>query len=161
MKPMFFAAALAALTAPAFATSDNASGSPIEFGQPYARSSNPQVGAAFMELVNTGDADCTLTEVRADISERVELHTHREDSDGVVRMLPVEEPIIIPAGGSHWLERGADHVMFIGLHKPLEQGETFMAEFDFGDCGTEPVELAVDNDFAPERAGDAPAHGGH
>lgn len=153
MKPIFLAAVLAALAAPAFAH-DTA----LELGEPYARSSNPQVGAAFMAITNTGDVACTLTEARAEISERVELHTHREDTDGVVRMLPVEEPITIAAGETHMLERGADHIMFLGLHEPLEQGDTFEVVLDFGDCGQEHLELTVDNDFAPTGATGAAHH---
>ncbi|MRX49418.1 copper chaperone PCu(A)C [Paracoccus sp. S-4012] len=110
----------------------------------YVRSANPMTGAAFMVIENRGAQDCTLTGATGDASERIELHTHRE-VDGVMQMVHVEEGLTIPAGGSRTLERGGDHIMFMGLAQPLAQGDTVALTLDFGACGTLAVEIPVDN----------------
>ena len=113
---------LAALIAPAlFPLAALADG--IEVHDPFALISPAgQSGAAFMRIENTGPADDRLIAARADIAERVELHTHLIDDIGTMRMMEVEDGFPIPAGGTHLLERGADHVMFLGLREVPEQG---------------------------------------
>lgn len=129
----------------------------------YARSANPQSGAAFMTISNPGTTDCTLVAATGDAAERIELHTHLEEA-GVMKMARDEDGFVIPAGGSHALERGADHVMLLGLSQPLADGDVVSLTLDFGDCGTTTVEVPVDNARQPDAApamdhGDGAAHG--
>lgn len=124
----------------------------VDVQDPYARSANPVTGAAFMVFSNHRDVDCTLVGVASDVAERVELHTHRE-VDGVMKMVEVEEGFPIPAYGTHALARGGDHVMFLGLRQPLNDGDTIAITLDFGDCGTEEVQVPVDNQRSPMHGG--------
>lgn len=117
----------------------------------YARSANPVTGAAFMVLSNHRDVDCSLVGVASDVAERVELHTNRE-VDGVMKMIRIEEPIEIAPYASHALQRGGDHVMFMGVKQPLKDGDMIPLTLDFGDCGTETVEVPVDNQRMPQPA---------
>lgn len=84
---------------------------------PMARS-----GAAFMILHNHGGPDDRLIAARSDVAARVELHTH-EERDGVMRMIEVTEGFPLPSEGEHVLERGGDHVMFLGLERSLADGD--------------------------------------
>lgn len=120
----------------------------------YIRSANPMTGAAFMVLENHREVPCTLTAVTSDVAERIELHTH-EEQDGIMRMRRLETGIEVPAGETASLDRGGDHVMLLGLTRPLADGDTVTLALDFGTCGTEEVEAVVDN----QRAGDD--HGAH
>ncbi len=122
----------------------------------YARSANPKTGAIFMALQNHGDAACTLIAVSSDVAERVELHTHQE-VDGVMKMVEVEGGISLPAGEGHMLKRGSDHVMLMGLHEPLAQGDNVALTLDFADCGEVELDVAVDNERQAEHA----AHSDH
>lgn len=119
----------------------------------YARGANPKSGAAFMLLENHRKVDCTLQDVASDVAERVELHTSKE-VDGIMKMQPVEGGITIPAEGEHVLKRGGDHVMMMGLKAPLEDDQSITVTLDFGDCGTEEIEVPVDN----QRGADHGAH---
>lgn len=116
----------------------------VDVSDSYARSANPVTGAAFMVLTNHRDVDCRLVGAASDVAERVELHTHRE-VDGVMKMIEVEEGFGITAYGTRNLARGGDHVMFLGLRRPLKDGDVIPLTLDFGDCGTEQVEVPVDN----------------
>lgn len=134
---------LGALTALALTTSAFAE---IEVQDPYARSSNAMAGAAFMTIQNTGDTDDRLVSVTSDAAQRVELHTHMEDADGVMRMIHVEEGFVLPAGGAITMKRGGEHVMFMGLTAPFEQDDVIKVTFQFEQAGDVVVEIPVDQD---------------
>ncbi|MBS0124609.1 copper chaperone PCu(A)C [Thetidibacter halocola] len=139
MKKILLAGAAAlALAVPAMAD--------VTIEDAYARSAMPGApsGAAFMVIANTGAEDDRLVEARSDIAARVELHTHMDMGGGVMKMTEVEEGFVIPAGGSHALARGGDHVMFMGLKQPLVQGEAVTVTLVFEKAGEMVVEIPVD-----------------
>ncbi|WP_171125559.1 MULTISPECIES: copper chaperone PCu(A)C [unclassified Ruegeria] len=122
----------------------------------YARSSgkSAKAGAAFMMIQNSGETDDRLIAAESDVAARVELHTHQVDANGVAKMLHVEEGFVIPAGETHMLKRGGDHVMFMGISAPFEQGATVPVTLVFENAGEIVVDIPVDL----ERKGD---HGSH
>ncbi len=134
------AMAFATLATTAFAESA------IQVDEAYARSSgkHAKAGAAFMMIVNTGEADDRLIGVISDVADRVELHTHKVDENGVAKMIHVEEGFTIPAGQSHMLQRGGDHVMFMGLSQPFEQDATIPVTLIFEQAGEVEIEVPVD-----------------
>jgi copper(I)-binding protein len=97
-----------------------------------------------MVILNTGDIDDRLIAAEADISMRVELHTHVETADGVMQMREVEDGFVVPAGRGRVLQRGGDHVMFMGLKGPMEQGATVPVTLIFENAGAVAVEIPVD-----------------
>lgn len=116
----------------------------ITVDHPYAISAgaSAMAGAAFMVIHNSADADDQLIDARANVSARVELHTHIME-DGVAKMRQVEGGFAIPAGGEHMLQRGADHVMFMGLNAPLVPGEVFDLTLVFRDAGEVVISVPV------------------
>ncbi len=112
----------------------------------YARSSgkSAKAGAAFMMIRNDSGQDDRLVGVTSDVAARVELHTHEVDENGVAKMMHVEEGFAIPAGEVHMLKRGGDHVMFMGLKQPFEQGATVPVTLIFEQAGEVTVEVPVD-----------------
>jgi len=141
------AAAAAALALPAFA------GPEISIHDSFARAAGATAvaGAAFFMIHNSGDEDDRLIGAESDISKRVELHTHIAEGD-VMRMVEVEEGFEVPAGGMHALKRGGDHVMFMGLNRPMEQGDSITVTLVFEKSG--PIEVSIPVDL--ERGEDAP-----
>lgn len=118
----------------------------ITISDAYARASSAMAssGAAFMVIENHGDEDDRLIAASSEAAERVELHTHRETEDGVMQMMEVEEGFAIPARGRHALERGGDHVMFMGLRAPFEHGATVTLTLTFEVAGDQVVDIPVD-----------------
>lgn len=112
----------------------------------YVRSSGPSAvtAAAFMHLRNTGVQDDLLVSARSGAAERVELHTHMENANGVMEMRAVEGGLAVPAGGTRDLARGGDHLMFLGLTGPLVQGESVPIILTFEKAGEIEVDLKVD-----------------
>lgn len=144
LKTLFGAAFAACLTLPVLAGDTT-----IEIMDPYARS-GAQSGAAFFTIMNHAAEDDRLIAATSDVARRVELHTHTEDANGVMRMRELEGGIAVPANGSHALMRGGDHVMFMGLDAPLPQGETVTVTLTFEKAGDVTLEIPVDNDRKPQ-----------
>tara|TARA_B110000908_G_scaffold38047_1_gene45803 strand:+ start:13421 stop:13837 length:417 start_codon:yes stop_codon:yes gene_type:complete len=119
----------------------------------YARSARPNAptGAAFMMLMNTTDTDVKIIGVRSEVAKRVELHTHIDKGEGVMQMTQIEGGISIPAGESHMLKRGGDHVMLMGLNDSLVDGETITITFEFENAGDLIVEIPIDSARKPAK----------
>ncbi|MFP4274681.1 MAG: copper chaperone PCu(A)C [Paracoccaceae bacterium] len=143
-KRLAAAAAVACFALPALAAD-------IVVEDPYARVSTmmSQSGAAFMVIENTGQTDDHLVAVRSDVAAKTELHTHREDDMGVMRMIHVEEGFALPAGGSIEMVRGGRHVMFLGLEQSLEHGDTVEITLEFREAGDVTVTVPVDLERKP------------
>jgi copper(I)-binding protein len=141
-KPLLLSLALAA---PAFA------GGTVQVVEPYARVSTmmSNSGAAFMIIENHGDSEDRLVSAASEVAEKVELHTHKDMGDGVMKMVEVEEGFVIPAHGKHMLERGGDHVMFLGLKQPLAHGDSVTVTLTFEKAGALVVEVPVDLERKP------------
>jgi periplasmic copper chaperone A len=147
LKSILFAGALAAL--PSLATAH------VVIEDAYARASSAmaQSGAVFMSIYNHNDYADVLIGAESDVAERIELHTHVQTAEGVMRMTEVEGGIPLGPDETVLLERGGLHIMLLGLTRPLENGDTFPLRLIFET--SEPVEIEVPVDL--DRM---PAHGG-
>lgn len=156
LKTTFIAAlAAASLALPAFAAN-------ITVKDPYARVSAmmSSSGAAFMVIENAGPDD-RLIGVRSDVAEKTELHTHKEDDMGVMRMIHVEEGFALPAGGHIIMARGGHHVMFLGLTRPLQDGDTVQLTLEFEKAGDVAVTVPVDLQRKPDHGSMGHGRMGH
>ncbi|MEP2717450.1 copper chaperone PCu(A)C [Pseudophaeobacter sp.] len=147
LKSLLFAAAAVV----SFAGVAAADGAKIMVHDQYARVSAKMStsGAAFMQIMNMDTEADQLIEARSDIAKRVELHTHMESGDGVMKMVHVEEGFAIPAEGSHMLQRGGDHVMFMGLNQELKHGDVVPVTLVFKNAGEVAIEIPVDLERKP------------
>lgn len=128
----------------------------IETQHAWARASTGahKTGAAYLTIVNHGDAPDRLVAASAPVAERAELHAHLHE-DGVMRMRRVEGIEVNP-GEPTVLAPGGLHVMLIGLRQPLKPGDHFPLMLRFEKAGEITVEVAV------LKAGDSgPAHATH
>lgn len=132
----------------------------ITVSDAYLRVSRPNApsAAAFMTIANDGTAPDRLISASSDIAERVELHTHAETEDGVMSMQEVPEGFEIPAGGSHALDRGGDHVMFLGLAGRVEPDSRVTLTLHFELAGELTLEIPVESASAHD-AGHGHSHG--
>jgi len=144
-KTILAAVAACAIAVPAFADG-------ITIKDAYVRSSGPsaKTGAAFFVIVNDTDQDDTLVSAKSDIAKRVETHTHIKTADGVMQMRKVEGGFPVAAHGMHALQRGGDHLMFMGLTRPMKQGDTVTVTMTFEKAGDMTVEIPVDLKRMPE-----------
>lgn len=122
---------------------------------PYARVSPAGSGAVFLVIENHSANDDRLVSAASDVADRAEMHTHITDSNGVMQMVEVEEGFEIKGESTRALERGGDHIMLMGLTRPLKDGDTFDLTLTFERGEVITVTVPVDNARKPE------AHGGH
>ncbi|MCB2129986.1 MAG: copper chaperone PCu(A)C [Rhodobacteraceae bacterium] len=104
-----------------------------------------KAGAAFMEITNNGTEDDRLVAARSDAAVKVETHTHKAGADGVMQMIHVAEGFAVPAGESRFLERGGDHLMFMGLTGKPSDGDTVHVTLSFERAGEIELDIPVDN----------------
>jgi hypothetical protein len=152
MNKTLFAAASAAFLA--LASAPMAFAADITIKDAYMRVSGAMAnsGAAFMTIENTGAED-RLIDAHSDLAQKVELHTHLEDANGVMKMVHVEEGFPIAAGETHMLMRGGEHVMFLGLNSVPVQGDMVSLTLTFEKAGDITVEVPVDNERQPAMGG--------
>ncbi|HKK85297.1 MAG TPA: copper chaperone PCu(A)C [Roseovarius sp.] len=126
----------------------------------YARSAamSAKSGAAFMVIHNHGDGDDRLIGAASPAAKVVQLHTHKEDENGVMKMMHVEDGFAVPADGMVTLQRGGHHVMFMGINAPFEQGKMIPLTLTFEQAGEVEIEVPVDLERQP-MSGDSHDHG--
>lgn len=100
-------------------------------------------GAAFLVIENHGDTDDRLLGVASDAAAEVSLHSHTMTAEGIMQMGEIAGGIALPAGQSHALARGGDHVMFMGLTGPVGDRVTLVLDFQHAEDMT--IEIPVDN----------------
>jgi len=153
LKSLLAAAALSSLAS--FALADS---SDLVVVDPYARASTPSSasGAIFLDVVNSGVVPDRLISASTPVAKMTMLHTHREDAEGVMRMVHVDGGWEVPADGVLMLERGGKHVMLMGLTEPLEQGDTLPLTLTFEQAGEVTVDVVIDHKRKP-----GGSHSGH
>jgi periplasmic copper chaperone A len=118
--------------------------------QPWIRATRPgqQNAAAYLGLRSaSGD---TLVAVRppADVADRGELHTMKMDGD-LMLMREVESFRLAPGRTLHF-NPGGNHVMLVGLKRPLATGDRIDLVFVFSKAGEVTVRAEV-RDEPPTR----------
>ncbi len=116
--------------------------SDIEVSDAWVRAPIGQVNvtAGYFTLTNTGAEQDTLLSVESTLAAKTEIHTTFEGEGGMMRMRPVPQ-IVIPAGGTHALKPGADHLMLMGLEQTVEDGDTATLRLTFQRSGI--IEVVV------------------
>lgn len=91
------------------------------------------MASGFLTVANSGGAADKLVSVTSDVSDDVTIHETKDQ-----RMRQVKS-FDIPAEGELTLDRGGNHLMFMGLKKKLVQGQRISVELRFEK--TDPIEV--------------------
>lgn len=111
----------------------------IENASARATAPGQEVGSAGMVI--TSKKDAKLIAVSTPASETAEIHTMTME-DGVMKMRQLEY-LALPANQPVTLGPGGDHLMFMGLKKPLKAGKTvpLTLTIQYSDNKTEKVKV--------------------
>ena len=101
----------------------------------WVKASAEMMTAAFGIVTNAGDTDLTILSAETTASDVTELH-EVVMQEGQMIMRPKEGGFVVPAGGEHVLEPGADHVMIMNLQDPVEPGEDVEITLSLDDGST-------------------------
>lgn len=115
----------------------------LTISDPWSRALPPNApaGAAYFTVTNQGQAQDRLVGAASDVAGKAELHTHVKSGE-MMRMQKVDA-VDIPAGGEATFAPGGNHVMLIGLKRPLKDGEQFPLTLEFEKAGKVQVEVPV------------------
>lgn len=149
MHKHFTAAAVAAAltAAPALALAHMPGG--LEVVQAWSRpAAAGMTGAGYMTVRNHGKQPQTLVKVESPIAKKVEMH-RTVTAGGVSRMQPVGQ-LVIPAGGEAKFAPGGQHLMLIGLTRPLKAGQRVPATLTFASGVKVRADIVVGTAAPPE-----------
>jgi len=154
MKIVTRRAALAALSLAAFTLTavsaaqqvqadSHGHGKGIMVMDPWARATPPTAknGGAYFVIHNQGKMADKLIAATADVAKKVEIHTHIKEGD-VMKMRKVDG-VPVPAGGMAELKPGGYHIMFMGLHAPLKDGDSFPMTVTFEKAGAKQLMVKI------------------
>ncbi|MFC7329090.1 copper chaperone PCu(A)C [Marinactinospora rubrisoli] len=115
---------------------------------------------AFGVLGNSADEDIIVVAATASVAGMVELHEVVTSDDGNSVMREKDGGFAVPAGGTHVLEPGADHIMLMDLGEDLDPGSEVRIELEFSDGSTSSFTAPVkDYEGANESYDDGSGHG--
>ncbi len=98
---------------------------------------NDKMAGAFMVIKNDSETADKLTGVSSTLSDDLQIHETKNQKMQQVQSLDV------PANGELKLERGGDHIMFMGLKSTPKVGDKVTIELRFEKAGPVKVELDV------------------
>ncbi|MBA4025838.1 MAG: hypothetical protein C0482_26120 [Gordonia sp.] len=119
----------------------------ITVSDQWVKAADSGMTAAFGQLANTGDSQVHLVSVSSPASGYMEIHEMATSDSGGMVMREKEGGLVIPAKGSHSLDPGGDHLMFMDITAPVTAGQTVDLTFTFEDGSTKDVEAQV-RDFS-------------
>ncbi len=98
--------------------------------------------AGYLRITNSGRESKKLISVKADFAEMSEFHLMKEEY-GVMKMIPLKDGVLIPAGSTVSLEPGGIHIMFIKLNTSLKLSEKHKIYLTFENIGDISIFMSV------------------
>src|SRR5258705_3768238 len=93
--------------------------------RPWARATpaGAKNGAAYVTLINNGNASDSLLSATTPVAEKVQFHSASEEH-GVAHMREMQAVEVAP-GARVTFSPGGMHIMVVGLKQPPKEGQTF------------------------------------
>jgi copper(I)-binding protein len=117
---------------------------------------NAPVLGGYVAIYNSSDADDRLVGIESPAAEKVELH-RSVITDGIARMQPLVDGLVVPAGSSIWVGADGTHAMFVKPNRRYVVGDEVPATLIFENAGRVDVTFKVEERSAVE----GPGHGDH
>ncbi|MBM6589757.1 copper chaperone PCu(A)C [Brevibacterium sp. RIT 803] len=140
---------------PEEASSSQVSVDSLSLDNAWVKAADDGMTAVFGELKNNSDKDINLVAAKYDDADQVQLHETLEDNSGGMSMQEKKGGFAIPAGQSLSLKPGGDHIMVMGLAKPIKPGEEISLELVTADQQSFPV-TAIAKDYSGAQENYAP-----
>ena len=138
-------AVLAAYVATAPARADEVKAGDLVISQAWSRATpkGAKTGGGYLTIENKGSAPDRLIGGSADVAGSVQVHEMSMDN-GVMKMRPVQGGLEIKPGATVELKPQGLHIMFVGLKKPLKQGDHLKVTLEFEKAGKVDVDCKVE-----------------
>lgn len=103
----------------------------------------PRSAAVYFRIENATGEDDRLTGITSPAASGASLHRSSVDAAGIARMQALPEGIALPAGTTHELAPGGDHVMLTGLAARLAPGARLPLTLTFEHAAPLALEVEV------------------
>lgn len=148
-------------TEPEPARSSEVSVAALTLDDAWVKAADSGMTAVFGTLTNTTSEDLTLVDARFDGAETVELHETTGDGSGGMSMREKEGGFTVPAGQTLSFEPGGNHIMLMGLTRPITPGEEITLDLVTAE-GTAVPATAIAKEYTGAQENYAPGeHDGH
>lgn len=116
----------------------------IKIDHPWSRATPmvAPVAGGYITVTNNGGEPDRLLGGTTSLAEKIEVH-ESTTTDGVARMRPLPDGLVVEPGATVELKPGGIHLMFVKPSKQLKDGERFKATLAFEKAGAVEVEFAV------------------
>lgn len=138
-------------------TAASAASAALTLVDPWVKVAPSGMTAVFGTLKNGSGTDVVVVSGSSPAASMVELHEVAM-VDGAMKMRPKEGGFTVPAGGTHELKPGGDHIMLMGLTGPIAAGQTVAVTLTTKD-GATLAATALAKDFAGGNETYAPSSG--
>jgi uncharacterized protein YcnI/copper(I)-binding protein len=101
-----------------------------------------KIAGGYLKVTNNGKSSDRLVSATSAGADRVEIH-EMSMTDGVMKMRPLTDGLIIKPGETVELKPGGFHMMFMDIKQPLKQGDTLKTTLKFEKAGTLDVSFNV------------------
>ena len=159
-RTITLAAALAAMLAAPVRAEDVKAGD-LVITQAWSRATptGAKVAGAYLTVENKGSTADRLVGGSGDVAGRVEIHEMAMD-DGVMKMRPLDQGLVIEPGKTVKLAPGGNHMMLLDLKTQLKQGDKVPMTLQFEKAGKVDVSLDVQG-VGAQAPGGGDHSGGH
>ncbi|MFT4086454.1 MAG: copper chaperone PCu(A)C [Gordonia sp. (in: high G+C Gram-positive bacteria)] len=123
------------------ASQESQNNSDLAVSDQWVKAAKSGMTSAFATVYNTGEKDVRIVAASSDSADKVELH---ENADG--KMKEKKGGFLVPANGELSLTPGGDHLMLVGLKKPINAGQSVSITLRLADGSTQTVD-ALARDF--------------
>lgn len=93
-----------------------------------------KVAGGYLAIENRGAQPDRLLSASSIAAAKVEVH-QIVMQDGIMTMRPLDDGLVIPPDGIVTLAPGGDHIMFVGLTAPFEEGQRIPVSLNFERSG--------------------------
>jgi periplasmic copper chaperone A len=100
-----------------------------------------KVAGGYLTIENRGVQPDRLLSASSGAAAKVEIH-QMSMQDGIMTMRPLDDGLVIAPDATVTLEPGGDHIMFIGLTAPFEEGQRVPVSLNFERAGK--IEVSFD-----------------
>jgi copper(I)-binding protein len=128
--------ALIAAALTAFLSSSPAPAHDIAVKQAWSRATpkGAKVAGGYLAIENRGVQPDRLLSASSSAAAKIEIH-QMALQDGIMTMRPLEDGLTIPPDATVTLAPGGDHIMFVGLNAPFEEGQRVPVSLNFERAG--------------------------
>lgn len=101
-----------------------------------------KVAGGYLTIENRGTISDRLLSASSAAAAKVEIH-RMSMQDGIMTMRPIEDGLPVPPDQTVTLAPGEDHIMFVGLTAPFEEGQHIPVALRFERAGRIDVDFEV------------------